>query len=77
MTVAANIIRKFGGTRPMARKCGWPASRVANWKLSGLIPSKHHRAVLAHAERWGIAIEPAELIDAPPAGQAELADTAG
>lgn len=63
MSVAATIIQRFGGVRPMARLTRRPSSTVMQWKRTGLIPSKHHQSVLADARRLGIPLEPAELVE--------------
>lgn len=41
----AAIIDRFGGSRPMARLLGLPASTVQHWKDIDLIPAQRHREV--------------------------------
>jgi len=64
----ATLVEKFGGTRRMARVLRTPSSTVNNWKKTGVIPQKHWQPIIAGARRYGIAVEPAELVGPIRAG---------
>lgn len=65
------LVRKFGGTRRMARITKRSPSQIQHWKRSGVIPQKHWPALLADAERMGIAISAGELVGAIEPAAAE------
>ena len=45
-SAALQVIRLFGGTRPMAHKMGVAASTVQGWKERGAIPESRHAEIL-------------------------------
>lgn len=68
-TPANRVIKAFGGCRPLARRLGLNHSWVVRWRkpdfeggTGGLIPSRHHREILAAAREDGIRLKPADLI---------------
>lgn len=56
------IVQKFGGQAPLARKLGKGPSTVAYWVKNDTIPSKWHRQLLDLARQEGIALTSAELV---------------
>ena len=63
MGYAAAIIDKFGGVRKTARALNLAPTTVQGWKDAGLIPAKHHQAVLDKASETGVPISPADFFD--------------
>lgn len=78
LTPAELVVRRFGGTRRLARLMGRHASTISRWTLpkdrggtGGLIPSGEQRALLALAAQHDIELSASELILGGPrdAGQ--------
>jgi hypothetical protein len=66
MTVAANVIEKFGGLSRLARALGHKnPTTVQGWQDSGFIPAHRMAEVLAAAKREGIELRPEELVPLP------------
>ena len=72
MEPAQTIIRKLGGPNAVAEVVGVHRTRVSNWQRSraaggtdGLVPQKHHAALLAFARDKGIELKPEEFVQRP------------
>jgi len=55
---AAEIIKLFGGIRPMANKLDVPVSTVQGWKERAAIPANRHDEILAAAARHKVNLPP-------------------
>jgi hypothetical protein len=51
---AEEIIRRFGGIRPMSHKIGIPVTTIQGWKKRNVIPGNRRNAVLAAAQNNNI-----------------------
>ena len=66
---ANRVIEAFGGPRALARCIGLDHSWVVRWRreppegTGGLIPSRHHRAILNAARHAGIKLTADDLIE--------------
>ena len=60
-----NIVDRFGGQTALAREFGKRGSTVAYWVRENRIPSKWHGPLLELAEKKGINLTPADLVDRP------------
>jgi len=56
------IVDRFGGQAPLARKLGKGPSTVAYWVKNDTIPSKWHRDLLKLARDEGVGLTAAELV---------------
>lgn len=56
-----NIIRSFGGTRPMAAAVGHPVSTVDSWRARGSIPDRHKPRVMEAGRARGLNLGPADF----------------
>lgn len=70
MTVASDIIRKFGGAQAVAEACGVSFTAVYRWTYprdrggtGGVIPAKHQQALLRAAVTRGIKLKPADFFE--------------
>lgn len=61
--IAARVIAKFGGIRPMARLINRPPSTVQSWEISGFIPARHQSHILQIAAASGINVAPDDFFD--------------
>lgn len=57
----SQIIDLFGEAK-MASYLGFPKTTIFSWRKAGIIPAKHHPAVLDAAKRAGISLRPADFI---------------
>lgn len=66
---ANRVIEAFGGPRALAREIKRDHSWVVRWRkdppegTGGLIPARHHRAILNAAKRLGITLTADDLIE--------------
>jgi hypothetical protein len=65
MSVADNVIARFGGAAALARMLGKGPSTVQYWRKVGVIPAKWHSPLLSLANERGIDLSPAELVQEP------------
>jgi hypothetical protein len=65
--IAARVIAKFGGIRPMARLIKRPPSTVQSWEISGFIPARQQSHILQVAAASGIGVTPSDFFDVSPA----------
>ncbi len=63
MSYAEQIIKRFGGIRPMAARLNIPPSTVQSWKYAGIIPARRQAEVLEAARRDGIALSHADFFE--------------
>jgi hypothetical protein len=80
MQPATNVIEKVGGVAVMAEITGVHRTRVYGWMrpkdsggTDGLIPQKHHPAILAFAREKAIAISAEDFLPIQAAPQTEAA----
>jgi hypothetical protein len=79
LPIARNLIRKLNGVVRTAEICGVRHSSVCAWDrpvsrkgTGGLVPQRHHRAILAYAQAHPeVDIKPQDLLHIP--GQEEVA----
>ena len=65
MSPAEQVIRKFGGIRPMASALGHRnPSTVQGWKMRGTIPSKRWPEIRDAGRRLGFIVPPLEFLEA-------------
>ncbi len=72
---ALQVIRAFGGIRPMAHKLNVPVSTVQGWKERGVIPEARQDEIRAAAEAHGVTLDEAALsasAEAPPEDASEV-----
>lgn len=62
MSHIASILARFGNVREAASKIGRPPSVIQYWRTQNRIPATAQAAVLAAAEKHGVAITAADLI---------------
>jgi len=69
MEPAQSIITKLGGPSVVAREVGVHRTRVSNWSrprekggTGGLVPQKHHRALLDLAQQQGVELSAADFL---------------
>ena len=67
----ADIIDRLGGAPTLARALSLPVNTVANWRVRGSIPAKHHGDVLAVADGK---VSAEEMIDAHRPARSGAAD---
>lgn len=65
MTVADRVVERFGSQRALALALGTKQSTVAYWVKSGRIPTKWHGELMTAAQERGVALEPADFVEAP------------
>lgn len=51
---AGDVIKRFGGIRPMAKKIGVAVTTIQGWKKRDVIPANRRESVLAAAQEHGI-----------------------
>ena len=61
MSYVDEIVKAFGGVRPMATSTGYAVSTVMSWKRRGSIPDAHKPAVLKVAKENDIGLEEADF----------------
>jgi hypothetical protein len=61
MSVASNIIQRFGGQTALAEALHTTQSTVQYWARTGSIPSKWHRPIIEVAVHRGVNIQPSDL----------------
>ena len=69
---AERVIARFGGQSALAALLDTRQSTIQHWAITGMIPTQHHRRLLALAREKGIVLEPkdftpTELKEIPPA----------
>lgn len=79
MEPARSIVTKLGGPSAVAEAIGIHRTRVSNWQRSraqggtgGIIPQRHHLALMDLAEAKGVALSADDFLplrDPPPAPQ--------
>lgn len=62
---AERIIARFGGQSALAALLDTRQSTVQHWASTGMIPTQHHRRLLALARERGISLEPKDFTPAP------------
>jgi hypothetical protein len=88
MEPAQTIITKLGGVSVVAAALGVHRTRVSNWQrprekggTGGLVPQRHHRALLDFALERGKALTAEEFLpplkDAPSTGEPREVETEG
>lgn len=58
----AIIDGRFGGVTKMSRVTGHPISRIASWKIGGVIPEKYRPGLVRVAQSCGIPHTPFDYI---------------
>jgi len=67
--IAARVIAKFGGIRPMARLMSIPPTTVQSWGVSGFIPARHQSSILQVAVANGIDVTPDDFFNVTAAAE--------
>ena len=62
MTVAKNIVDKFGGQTALASAIGKGQSLISYWVKTGSIPSKWHTQIMSAAKEKGIALSWSDFV---------------
>lgn len=62
---AERVIARFGGQSALAALLGTRQSTVQHWAATGMVPTQHHRRLLALARERGIILEPRDFTPAP------------
>lgn len=57
----ADILKRLGGPREVARCLDLRPTSVRNWIYDGYIPPIHHSAIVAMAKAYGIQVAPQDL----------------
>lgn len=57
----AKIIDRVGPSQ-LAKELRLPKSTVYSWQRTGIIPAKHHPAVMEASRKLGVAVTPADFI---------------
>ncbi len=65
------VVRRFGGIRPMAAKLSIPVTTVQGWKNRGHIPENRHDVIVEAARRLGINFSADQPSDRSSAASAE------
>lgn len=61
MTYPLNIINKFGGSKAMSEKTGFPTATINSWRARCAIHDEHKPTILKAALENGIALGPADF----------------
>lgn len=56
-----DIIKMFGGIRPMARALETHPSTVSSWKIRGCIPDWWHQRIVEAAQKLGFELSVADV----------------
>jgi myo-inositol-1-phosphate synthase len=62
---AERVIARFGGQSALAGLLNTRQSTIQYWASTGMIPTQHHRRLLALARERGIVLEPKDFTPAP------------
>lgn len=65
-TPVQRVVRAFGSQEKVGAVCGVWQGAVSQWK-NGIIPSRHHRALLEAAKAAGLQLTAEDLIESAPA----------
>ena len=72
---AREVIERFGGIRPMAKKIDVAVTTIQGWKKRDVIPAGRRKVILEAAEEYNVDLS--DLIkDAPPANQNQKEEVA-
>jgi hypothetical protein len=63
MSIASEIIEKFGGQSALARLMGKSQSTIQNWVAKGTIPTKWQQPILELAQKQGIDLQPKDFFE--------------
>lgn len=72
---ASEVIERFGGIRPMAKKIGVAVTTIQGWKKRDVIPAARRQAILDAAVTYNVDLSDI-FPDAPPANENDQADPA-
>ncbi len=62
---AERVIARFGGQSALAHLLDTRQSTIQHWASTGMVPTRHHRRLLALARERGIILEPKDFTPAP------------
>jgi hypothetical protein len=65
MSSAQRVVQKFGSQTKLAEALGTNQSTIGYWVKTGNIPAKWHAEILGAAQREGLRLDPADLINKP------------